>query len=268
MHERRLDFERLDSRDLYAVVGIGADAETLVENRRVVPVTIDDASGVRAAEIHLRYDPAAWHVDPAAIKSGSAWSQGGAAMTKVDPAAGEITVFVFAAEDLPANQGSLVDLEFSPHDPTVDDAATNSPTVELKSVRLNEGSIPADLCGADDSGEVADLGDEEDYINPRVRAMLAQTSPPATVALPSKDSTVMRMSHDHQRDNEQFRLTRDPNTPMGPLSLLPRRLLPVIKAPSDVATVATVEPATSQAVASPWTLIFSPEEQRVRRRAA
>jgi hypothetical protein len=179
--QRRLEFERLDGRELCAIVGVGG--EGTVDDRISVPITIDDATGLRAAEVRLRYNSEAWSVEPSSVKPGSAWSSSSSTIANVDAEAGEITVFVFAGDEQPANQGTLVDLEFTPQGSD----NTASPSIELQSVRLNEGAITASREDGTDW--------DEDYINPRVRATLAASSFP--------------------------RLWRDPNAPMGPLPLTP-----------------------------------------------
>lgn len=252
MMQRRLEFERLDARELHAIVGIGT--ESSVSSERIsVPVTIDDATGVRAAEVRLRYDPQTWSVEPAAIQSGSAWVRGGASMSKVNAEAGEITVFVFAAEELPGDQGTLVNLEFTRQD----SAAESSPAIELQSVRLNEGAITASV---NDEGD----GDEDDYINPRVRAKLAKLAEAEAEAEPAP--LAAKLAQPVMKTVREFpRISRDRSALMGPIPLTTSRARQAtVESPSPQAAIAS----TNAPPIISWMLLVADEDMRVRRRAA
>ena len=248
MLQRTLDFERLDSRKLCAVVGIGEKADAIVEH--------DD--------VH------------------------------VDPAAGEVTVYVFSPEEPLADQGSLNDLEFSPHDPAADVSAENEgdnqssddagdnlcddSNAELSDdsdaeLMDDSGGVLLDDSGdvlpddfGDEAGDVSadDVGDEdlgqdvgtEDYINPRVRTQLDMASQAtATSALPNKSSTVLRGAEEGESPDGELLLSRYRNGPMGPISLIPHKATPSIAASL---ALLTAEPLAT----------LSPEEQRLLKCAA
>jgi hypothetical protein len=110
----------------------------------LTPVNIDQAEGVRGAEIRLSYDTSVLSLDQSAVTAGTVWS--GAAeqvetVVNVDHAAGTAVVFVFTPAALPSASGTLVEFRF-----TVLAAATigSSTVIDLARVRLNEGLIPVD----------------------------------------------------------------------------------------------------------------------------
>jgi hypothetical protein len=259
MVERRLEFERLDSRDLCATVGIGTEEPQVAEDRLHVPITIDDSTGVRAAEIRLRYDSTAWSIEPADIKTGSAWVRGGATMANVDAEAGEITVFVFAAEPLAGEQGNLLNIELSPQQPT----SNTSAAIELDSVRLNEGAIETEVTGAVD----------QDYINPRVRAKHGLLLPERSLAFQSaavgraSEPTVLNPAPIVETlETTTLRQTRDGNQPMGPHPLA--RNWQSTSAADHTPVTTRVVPSSPQRNFEPWWLMLTAEEARLRKRAA
>lgn len=145
---RRLRYELLETRDLLTAVQIPHEIVGHSGHRVIVPVDIDDATGVRAAEIRIEYDTAQLDVKPKDIAAGAAWAGKAIAISNVDEPAGVITVFVFSTENLAGGSGSLIDVAFTVRA----DVRGMKATVDLAEVRLNEGQItlPASpLIGAD-----------------------------------------------------------------------------------------------------------------------
>jgi hypothetical protein len=121
--------------------------------RVTVPVEIDDATGVRAAEIHIAYDTSQLDVQAKDITAGSAWSGKALAISNIDKPTGEIVVFVFATDRLESGSGSLIDVSFTIRK----DARATNATVDLTKVRLNEGQIAliaTPIVGADSTDGV------------------------------------------------------------------------------------------------------------------
>jgi hypothetical protein len=149
--KRRLNLQSLETRRLLAAVEIpdnlvGAPAAVVS-----VPVNIDTAAGVRAAEIRLSYDTNLLDLTEAAVTAGTVWA--GAADTQVtanvNDTAGTVVIFVSSSSDLTAISGSLVQLGF-----TIASNATlgNTTALNLTTVELNEGLIavtPAPAAGVD-----------------------------------------------------------------------------------------------------------------------
>lgn len=147
---RPLLVQPLESRRLLAAVDIPdnltGDASALV----AAPVNIDDAAGIRGAEIRLSYDTDLLDLDPDDITAGTVWNGLDTQVTvNVDDAEGTVTIFVSASAALPTGGGSLILLSFSIADSAdVGDTAI----LNLTEVRLNEGQIPvtpAPLPGTD-----------------------------------------------------------------------------------------------------------------------
>lgn len=130
-------------------VHVPDDLTGQVGGQVIVPVKIDNAAGVRGAEIHLNYDRSVLGADEARVLAGSVWSQAGTqVVANVDDDAGSIVVFVFAAEGLSPGSGSLLEIEFSVRA----GVAGGSTAVDLAKLRLNEGAIlldPEPAAGAD-----------------------------------------------------------------------------------------------------------------------
>lgn len=134
---RRLRYELLETRELLATVQISDAVVAHSAERVTVPVNIDDATGVRAAEIRIEYDTSQLNVQPKDIAAGSAWDGKALAISKIDEPAGVIVVFVFATEDLESGSGSLLDVSFTIRN----EARATKAAVDLAEVRLNEGQI-------------------------------------------------------------------------------------------------------------------------------
>ena len=134
---RRLQYESLETRDLLTTVQIADGIVGHAASRVEVPVDIDDATGVRAAEIHIEYDTAKLDVHAKDITAGAAWAGRAVAMANVDEQAGTIVVFVFSTESLTEGSGSLIDISFTINS----DVRPTKVTIDLAEVRLNEGQI-------------------------------------------------------------------------------------------------------------------------------
>ncbi len=134
---RRLRYELLETRDLLTTVQISDELVGHHDSRVTVPVNVDDATGIRAAEIRIEYDAAQLVVQPKDVVAGAAWAGTAVAMTNVDERAGVITVFVFSTTSLAGGSGSLVDVSFTINR----DVQATKTAIDLAEVRLNEGQI-------------------------------------------------------------------------------------------------------------------------------
>ncbi|MFG0263763.1 MAG: cohesin domain-containing protein [Rhodopirellula sp. JB055] len=140
---RRLSVESLEGRRLLAAVNIPDDLTSAPDAIVSVPVNIDSATGVRAAEIRLSYDTSVLDLDADDIDFGSVWGTDGDTQVtaNVDDAAGTVVIFVSASSALTDVSGSLVELPFS----VASDAVVDSTSVlDLTEVSLNEGQITVD----------------------------------------------------------------------------------------------------------------------------
>ncbi|HBE61696.1 MAG TPA: fibronectin-binding protein [Rhodopirellula baltica] len=148
---RRLSVESLEGRRLLAAVNIPDDLTSAPDAIVSVPVNIDSATGVRAAEIRLSYDTSVLDLDADDIDFGSIWGAGSDTQVtaNVDDAAGTVVIFVSASSALTDVSGSLVELPFSVASNAVVDSTT---VLDLTQVTLNEGQIsvdPAPVSGSD-----------------------------------------------------------------------------------------------------------------------
>ena len=155
-----LRFEALESRCLLSVapLAVASVAVDIPDNLTgspgghvIAPVNIDNAQGIIAAEIHIKYDTT-WldaldTVSPdttsASIHAGSVWpTTNTTVFSNVDDAAGTIDVWVYNVDSLPAGAtGSLINIDFTV--PTGSPVG-NTAYLDLRSVILNEGEITVD----------------------------------------------------------------------------------------------------------------------------
>ncbi|WP_442507383.1 cohesin domain-containing protein [Novipirellula sp. SH528] len=148
---RRLGLESLELRRLLAAVDIPDDLTGAAAAIVSVPVNVDDAAGIRGAEIRLSYNTNLLDLTPDAITAGSVFngSQDTQVTANVDDAAGTVVIFVSVSAGLSSTSGSLVELSFS----IASNAAAGSTAVfDLTQVVFNEGQIPvnpAPIAGAD-----------------------------------------------------------------------------------------------------------------------
>lgn len=129
--------ELLESRNLLATVQIPHNLTGVRAAEVTVPVHVDDADGIRAADIRIAYDANSLEIHPADIVAGSVWSGKALAVANVDPQQGLIRVFVFAAEPLEQSAGSLLDARFTVRP----DACVREAVIDLTELRLNEGEV-------------------------------------------------------------------------------------------------------------------------------
>ena len=148
---RRLSIEPLEGRRLLAAVNVPTDLTAAPNAVVSVPVNIDTAVGVRAAEIRLSYDTSVFDLDSNDITFGNVWGTGGdtQVIANVDDAAGTVVIFVSSSSELSGVSGSLVELPFSVDSDAVVDSTT---VLDLTQVILNEGQItvdPSPVSGSD-----------------------------------------------------------------------------------------------------------------------
>ncbi|MCA9120283.1 MAG: carboxypeptidase regulatory-like domain-containing protein [Planctomycetaceae bacterium] len=144
VRSRRLGFESLETRRLLTAVDIPDDLTGQVLALVSTPLNIDNASGIRAAEVRLAYDTTQLDISESDVLAGNVWSSDATVdvVASVDDAAGTIVVSIFAANALPVTSGSLVEFRF-----TIQSGATvgASTVIDLTEVRLNEGAITLDV---------------------------------------------------------------------------------------------------------------------------
>jgi len=163
---RRLKYEMLETRNLLSGTAEAEDAPTVrveIPDQLVIlpaaeftiPVNIGVAAGLRGAELTLAYDTALLDTDDAKITAGSVWSAAGAeVVANVDDANGTITVWIFQAEDIVPQAGSLLNITFLVGAQVSSGSTTR---IDLTNVRLNEDQIvadPAPIPGADETDGV------------------------------------------------------------------------------------------------------------------
>lgn len=148
---RRLGFENLEFRRLLAAVSIPDDLSGQVGAEVATPVNIDNAVGVRGAEIRISFDPAILTLDEDDIAPGTSWddAEDTQVVANIDAVAGTVVIFISSSSELPTGAGTLAVLGFRIRQTVVPD--TNS-AIDLVQVRLNEGVIavnPAPIAGPD-----------------------------------------------------------------------------------------------------------------------
>ncbi|OYP39076.1 cohesin domain-containing protein [Rhodopirellula sp. MGV] len=134
---RKLVTESLESRQLMAAVSLDAHWDHQ-EKRLKTPLHIEDAEGVRAAEIRLQYDPSVLSTDELQIRSGSVWNGNASVVVNVNEEEGSIIAFVFSAEPIEQADGDLLEVDFA----LASARAKRKPiSIDLQKVELNEGRI-------------------------------------------------------------------------------------------------------------------------------
>jgi len=111
---------------------------TVVPGGRVrVPVLLDDATGLQAADISLQYDTSLLDLTGADVSLG-VLTAGWTLTANVDDAAGEVRLWVYSTNILAGGSGSLVELEFE----VPADAQPGQTAIDLlDSSMLNEGRL-------------------------------------------------------------------------------------------------------------------------------
>ncbi len=91
----RLRCEILESRRL-------ATADLIETIGETVGVTVESSivTGVRAAEIELKYDPRKLELNAADIQPGEAWKGQASLLSHIDEDAGAVKIFLFAVEPI------------------------------------------------------------------------------------------------------------------------------------------------------------------------
>jgi hypothetical protein len=150
---RRLGCELLEARRLLSMttlaeavpavrVEIPDQTVALPVSQFTVPVNIGPALGLRGAELQLQYDTTVLDADEASVTAGSVWSPDAAqVVANVDDATGTIIVWIFQADEIDAQAGSLVNIQFRVSAPVTSGSTT---LIDLASARLNEDQIAAD----------------------------------------------------------------------------------------------------------------------------
>ncbi len=148
MARRPLAMERLENRELLAVLTFSGDAIGFPSEMLAASAEIDDAEGIRGAEIHIRYDSHALVATPASVQPGSVWSGNAMVVANVDAEAGMVVAYLFSTRELPSVQGTLFEVEFEVRDNVPVDGRL---VMELAEARLNERTIQLRSAGAADS---------------------------------------------------------------------------------------------------------------------
>lgn len=204
---RRLGFESLESRRLLTAVDIPDDLTGQVLAQVSTPINIDDASGIRGAEIRLAYDTTILNISESNIVAGSVWAGDATVdlVANVDDAAGTIIVSIFGANALPATSGSLVEFQFTIQAGTTVGTST---VLDLTQVRLNEGAITLDTtpqAGPDATDGLITV--TEVVVPPTGNAMVSGTvyadvnnnnQPDATEGLPGVTVTLVNITTNAQ----------------------------------------------------------------------
>ncbi|MCP5248369.1 MAG: tandem-95 repeat protein [Candidatus Accumulibacter sp.] len=149
-------------------VHIPTDLSAVPGSVITVPVLIDDALGLEAADLRLVYDPAMLEVLD--VRAGSASK--GATVVSNSATAGVVTVGLALTVALPAGGGSLLDIDFRIK-PT---AALGATALNLTQVSLNEDGLvltPLPIAGQDPTdglltirsatGNTAPMATDDDY---------------------------------------------------------------------------------------------------------
>jgi hypothetical protein len=204
---RRLGFEPLESRRLLTAVDIPDDLTGQVLGQVSAPLNVDNATGIRAAEIRLAYDTTVLDISESNIVAGSVWAGDATVdiVASVDDAAGTIIVSIFGANALPATSGSLVEFQFTIQSGVTVGATT---TLDLTEVRINEGAITLDTTpqpGPDATDGLLTV--TEDVVPPTGDAMVSGTvyadvnnnnQPDSTEGLPGVTVTLVNTTTNAQ----------------------------------------------------------------------
>jgi len=138
LYRRR--FEKLESRELFAIAGVPdlSEIEVFDGGSFVAPIRIDDAEGIRGVAIRISYDSTKISIDPKGIQLGDVWEGQGMAISNVESEEGVVTAFLFSTMELNAIGGNLIEIEFEIRDGTT---ALEIDDFQIESLRLNEGGL-------------------------------------------------------------------------------------------------------------------------------
>lgn len=148
---RHLSFQSLESRRLLAGVDIPDNLTGNAGGQIVAPVNVDNAAGIRGAEIRLKYDTSVLDLTSASVTAGSVWSNASDTQVtaNVDDATGTVIVFLSASTPLSSGSGSLVQFAFTV---AASASAGTTTALDLTQVVLNETGVPvspAPISGTD-----------------------------------------------------------------------------------------------------------------------
>jgi hypothetical protein len=105
-----------------------------------VAIEAERISGLRGATVQVKFDPDAVSIERRNLRPGAAWEGRASLLARVDDEAGLIDVFIFSANPVTAERGSLLDLDFDLLDDLADEQAR---LIEVTHVQLNEGQLDA-----------------------------------------------------------------------------------------------------------------------------
>ncbi|WP_197455287.1 cohesin domain-containing protein [Stieleria neptunia] len=108
---RRLAAERLESRRLLATVSVEQSFDESARELRL-PLRVENAQDVRAAEIRIEYDPNVVRAEEWKVEPGEFWNGRVSLSVNIDQDAGTITAFLFTAEPVAATAGDLIRIDF------------------------------------------------------------------------------------------------------------------------------------------------------------
>jgi len=213
---RRLGIENLELRRLLAAVNIPDDLSGPVGAEVATPVNIDNAAGVRGAEIRISYNPDIFTLDEDDITAGTSWEDADdtQVVASVDATAGTVVIFISSSSALPTGAGSLAVLGFRIRDEVAPDTES---VIDLVEVSLNEGAIsvtPAPIAGTDSTDGLIVVLDEDSGQADRIAGTVfadtnADNTPSQFEGIPGVSITLVNVSTNATRvtttgDDGQF----------------------------------------------------------------
>jgi hypothetical protein len=213
---RRLGIENLELRRLLAAVNIPDDLSGPVGAEVATPVNIDNAAGVRGAEIRISYNPDIFTLDEDDITAGTSWEDADdtQVVASVDATAGTVVIFISSSTALPTGAGSLAVLGFRIRDEVAPDTES---VIDLVEVSLNEGAIsvtPAPISGTDSTDGLIVVLDEDPGQADRIAGTVfadtnADNTPSQFEGIPGVSITLVNVSTNATRvtttgDDGQF----------------------------------------------------------------
>ncbi|MCD0462626.1 cohesin domain-containing protein [Roseiconus lacunae] len=132
--------ESLESRRLMAAVSMDAHWDHHAK-QITAPLQIENASGVRAAEVRIQYDPQVLTTDASNIRVGDFWEDNAGLVVNVDQEQGTIIAFVYTAQAVDQTDGDVIEIDFEYR---TSQARRLPTTIDVQEVELNEGQIGLD----------------------------------------------------------------------------------------------------------------------------
>lgn len=189
---RLLNFEKLESREPLTAAYLMFDGDATASGHVTANVMWPADASVRAAEVHLEFDPKQLDIEAADIRTGDIWSRPSSLLANIDEQAGKIVVFAFSIQEQQSAGGSLLQLHFT----TIDDTSPQLPAVSLTAVRLDERPVDirsslAESATADAESLVEGESDGRPPVGPLdvTPAPLLPAPPAPTPPSPSPTST-------------------------------------------------------------------------------